>query len=225
MNAVDTASNEMLSSEFLRKSVGGLKPLCKNLKSTLPDVSRCGRRLISRPWTKISRLENVLSKYARGRRSPCQLLHHSKELRLVWKQMLKRWFGKFAGNMAAAKHRFSWAKPLCRFIRCLSIQMKFLLYVMEHLTGKPRDAAEEFLLTCDNEEFLDVALMADTGCEDLILVRVGDRGRLLDVSRLDLSLVHFVMRCKQLIVDRVALTSKVTYTGILMNMFGTSFSN
>ena len=60
--------------------------------------------------------------------------------------------------------------------------------------------------------------MADTGCEDLILVTVGDRGRLLDVSRLDLSLVHFVMRCKQLIVDRVAVTSKVTYTGILMNM-------
>ena len=110
---------------------------------------------------------------------------------------------------------------MCRFIRCLRLQFHFIKWVFENSgSAAVKKAAKSFLLTADAEELLDIALMATIAVEDLIITRLGDAGVRFDVSMLDQTLTDFILRCKYLIVDRGALTSKTSYANILMRILG-----
>ena len=77
--AVDSAANETLASELMREPAIW-QPLTPNMALLIRDGAHGARRLASQPFAAVAALSEVARRFARGKRSPGQLIHFSKEL-------------------------------------------------------------------------------------------------------------------------------------------------
>ena len=115
--ATDAASNELLASEICCGDYSlSTRAVTPNAVDVVRDRSHGVRRLGSRPFASVAKLQFVTNIFFRGRGSPAQLIQRSPELRREFLPFIAS-FGTSAKirNMRAAKHRFeSWSKPAGR---------------------------------------------------------------------------------------------------------------
>ena len=120
--AIDAAANEILAVEMHRDKdlAQEAQILFPNLTSLELDAAHASRRLL-RPWAALPHTQFVVQEILQAKQSYPQLLHHSRNLRMVHRKHLKkraRRFGRkcFSSHLAAAKHRFECiARPLGKF--------------------------------------------------------------------------------------------------------------
>eukprot|EP00974_Lingulodinium_polyedra_P063030 6083459-Lingulodinium_polyedra.AAC.1 len=78
---VDSASDEVLASEMMRKPIMDLiRPVTPHA-IVMRDKAHASRRVLSRPWQAIPALKDVVNRWVRGKSSPCQLVMHSPTFR------------------------------------------------------------------------------------------------------------------------------------------------
>ena len=137
---VDSAADEMLAGELGRdKMLHDMETLLPNCQILLRDKAHAARRPMSRPWTKLPVLKDLISKFVSRRSSPARMIQNSQEFRQWFKQHVarerRRWIYDCA-NLRAAKHRFeSFTKPLQR----ICLHMRALLATLVQIANTRDD--------------------------------------------------------------------------------------
>jgi hypothetical protein len=198
---VDSASNEQVASADMSSGQtqrgSALTPNCKYV---LLDCPHKARRVLSRPWKADPVLDSVISLFCHSRDSMGQLIHHSSELRKLYKQCVDETAEdscvstRFA-NLRCAKHRIETeVTPLSRSLLNLSAFILFAVRLSQLRKGEREGkAACVFLESLSPTLVLLLAMMADAGIESLSFIRMMDTEE-LPVSDLALEVQGFLDR-------------------------------
>ena len=84
---VDSASDELVAGELCRCIMDhDMKPILPNCKLLLRDKAHASRRPMSRPWSKIQAISELLKKTIMLRSSPARMIQNSDEFRSWFKK-------------------------------------------------------------------------------------------------------------------------------------------
>ena len=180
--AVDAAANEVTATFDVHGRTAPDHTLFKNLRWTLRDMAHAGRRILTRPWSADTVLDNAIQITCQMKSSPGQLIQHSHDHRELFKECVAevpdsdRGTMSNAQNLSAAKHRFeSIIRPLSRIILNISAIIMFACKVSHIHHGEASGIACSAWLEMLNDEFLVlIAMLADAGCEALMFIRFCD---------------------------------------------------
>ena len=178
--AIDAAANEILAVEMHRDKdlAQEAQILFPNLTSLELDAAHASRRLL-RPWAALPQTQFVVQEILQAKQSYPQILHHSRNLRMVHRKHLKkraRRFGRkcFSSHLAAAKHRFECiARPLGKFTLDYNETIASALEnAMTTSRQKVKLAIHTWLAKLCNENVLLMGMMADGADEVLCFTRI-----------------------------------------------------
>ena len=222
---VDSASDEVLASEMMRKPILELiRPVTPNA-IVMRDKAHASRRVLSRPWQAIPALMEVVNRWVRGRSSPCQLVMHSPTFRAWFHSFIACDRNRLRGlraNVNAAKHRFdSYARPLgrcCRnFLSILKTAVKIARVRKDDSAGK---IMRQFLHTLCPQECVILAMCADASDECLLLTRMCDRED-IDVTELANHCADFLLNIRDMFGENRSCLHRETYTKLMIGMLKT----
>ena len=175
---VDSAADELLAGELCRKKlVADLKPVIPNCRVLLRDKAHAARRPMSRPWSKLPILKDLIHRFVAGRSSPARIIHNSLEFRRWFKEnvVAERSHQRVTdnANLRAAKHRFeSLTKPLQRTcLHCRSL-LRTLVQIANTRDDQFANQAASFLEALAPLDMVLLSMCADASDEMLLLIRV-----------------------------------------------------
>ena len=221
--ATDAASAEIATTMLQRTPVSDDAELLTPNAHTLRDRSRAVTRFLSRPWQKDPYLKETVAVLVKGRESPAQLIHNSKDIRAWYRaekvaRRARMIGGRRVKNLSAAKHRFaSFQRPLGRTFAGL----REIFGTMQKtcaVRGKSDDAgkaAHTWLQHIDSKRLFAGALMADIADEVIALLRTLDKEK-QDVATIYERLPHFLGRVVLLFGPSRACLTREGYTKFFM---------
>ena len=140
----------------------------------LRDSAHATRRVLSRAWGACEVLSAILGLFVHDKNSPAQLIHHSMELRHLYRESCQSSTQDAAvttvfKDMRAAKHRIeTYVRPLSRCILNITGLIAFCTKVS--IVRKGTQAGVACATTV--EVLIIAAMMADAGVEVMMLIRV-----------------------------------------------------
>jgi hypothetical protein len=181
--STDSASNEVTAVQDSRlPSATNRKPaFLPNCDHILRDGAHSARRVLSRPWKADEVLDEIVGLFCQWRDSMGQLVHHSYDLKRLYKQCVADCahtcpLSTMFQNLRSAKHRFeTLVTPLSRCVLNLDALILFAVRLSQIRKGKREGkAALVFLESLCVPVLLLLGLMADAGTEALHLIRLLD---------------------------------------------------
>ncbi len=178
---IDSASDETLSGRQMREGINldGVKPLTPNLKIVTWDKAHGTRRIISRTFAADEHLNEILQRNVMGNDSIVATIDHSPNLRSqfeVFVRLDEHSIGARVKNLGFAKHRYdSVRKPLGRFVLWIGAMLATADWVRHQRHGREEARrCEAFLARLTEEDYLQLAMMADAVDECVVLTRFLD---------------------------------------------------
>ena len=225
---VDAAADEVLASEMSRRPISELlAPLFPN-SIVLRDKAHSSRRVLSRPWQSIGELQQLVTRWVRGKRSICQLIHHS--------VAFKAWYHEFvcvdvhtlqalAANVRAAKHRFeSFARPLARCCRQLLSVLRTAIKIAKFRhSDEAGKAMRTFLHNIKSRDVLLLGMAADAADECLLLTRFCD-DQSMDLTVLGEHCASFLANILDLFGAARNCLRRPTYTKLVYETLSNGFA-
>jgi len=159
--AIDSASNEVLSTEMMRKpdlfQPGSSKRLLPNKSLVLRDSAHSGRRVYGRPELADPKLKTVMNRLVTGNKSIARMIHHSRAHSALFHKRVKKQplFSKSrVRNLRAAKHRLEvLSKPLGRSVLYWQPQIETATIISNGQVGNSEgQATEEWLVNLDHKQ-------------------------------------------------------------------------
>ena len=190
---IDAAKDEVTASEMSR--LLGMSPFTPNLREILRDKSHAATRFLSRPWQKCRVLRDNTAFFIKGRASPAQMVHHSKELRGWYKQELRQsTLGVRWCNLSAAKHRFaSIQKPTGRLVRGIRQMVATMVRVSKLRNDERSKNATYWLSRVVSRKLLLLGAQGDASDEVMAFLRFVDKES-YDIAALSSRLANFLDR-------------------------------
>ena len=225
---VDAAADEVLAAEMSRRPISELlAPLFPNT-IVLRDKAHSSRRILSRPWQAIGELQQLVNRWVKGKRSICQLIHHSKNF--------KAWFHEFicvdvhtlqalSANVRAAKHRFeSFARPLARCCRQLLSVLRTAIKIAKFRhSDEAGQAMRTFLHNIKSRDVLLLGMAADASDECLLLTRFCD-DQDMDLTVLGEHTASFLANILDLFGAKRSCLNRPTYTKLVYETLSNGFA-
>ena len=182
---VDSASNEVTAARDMSfggaLSAVGLPLNAPNCRYILRGCPHKARRVLSRPWKADPVLDSVVGLFCHWRDSMGQLVHHSVDLKRLYKECVDECAADSAvstrfGNLRSAKHRIETeVTPLSRAVLALSAYVLFATKLAVMRRGERQGhAAETFLEALEPTLIVLLGMMADAGSEALTFIRLLD---------------------------------------------------
>lgn len=161
-------------------------------------------RITSRPWFSDKYCQEVVNMMARGRDSPAQMLHHSHDLRCMFKEICSELQPnqRALTNLRAAKHRFeSFQKPLGRTVRLFSCVHSLMVKVAIGRNDAQGGRARGWLEWLSARNVLMAAMLADAADEASALLRFCDDEQ-MDSAKLNSHIYTFLRRVTDLFGEK-----------------------
>ena len=225
---VDSASNEILSAEMLRRadlrsSVATMDALCPNLRFVIRDAAHASRRVYGRPAASDPVLRNLTYKFALGKTSMPQRIQHSRQFRKVLTKFIKaqpQHAQSKVSNLRCAKHRLeSVQKPTGRtclyYIPMLQTSVEIARTQLGRDVGK--DAVQWLTdLNDRGQTSLGVGMLSDAMDEGMRFTRFLD-SEISDKARIHNECSAFLSRIDALFTGRGCLQSG--FTKLMMDQY------
>ncbi len=178
---IDSASDETLSSRQMKEGINldGVKPLTPNLKIVTWDKAHGTRRIVSRTFAADKWLDEVLQRNVMDNHSIVATIEHSPNLRNQFETFVRldeTSIGARVRNLGFAKHRYdSVRNPLGRFVLWIGAMIATADWVRHQRHGREEaHRCEAFLAKLTEEDYLQLAMMADAVDECVVLTRFLD---------------------------------------------------
>ncbi len=197
----DSAANEMLASNILAgrrasAATGAREAYFTDVKVIGRDASHATTRVLRRPFSCHTELQQVLDEFVLGRDSFCQKVFHSDMYKQCWKELVGEEDPQASTSVCAAKHRFaSYFLPLSRICKQIGPMIK-LCHKIATLKSDA-DWSRRLLKHFTGKKAILLALACDACATSLQFTRFCDE-EAVDISELNHRASHFALSIEAL---------------------------
>lgn len=218
---VDSAADEVLSSEMMRSSTlcSTSRRILPNLKFVIRDKCHGSRRLMTRTLAGEPFLIDVMKHFVRSRGSIARLIHNSRAMRQRFELYIKtsyRGVDSYVKNMRSAPHRYeSLQKPFGRSVLFLHGCILTGLWAAQTRSDELSKNAKHFLTWLTDERCLQAAMLADASDQCIALTRFLDTEN-VDPAQVNEEVRSFIKSLESLFCDKEKCLSVFGYTQTML---------